>query len=197
MSAEPVTDDELAEIELYVEEKAAGIHSKDDAVRRAHMSARMRENGPKLLPKLAAEVRANRRSLDVANATIKRLAAEADELRAKAKAFDLLRADYEAAKDGRLSCGHTVADLIGGTETAPDGSQRPCVTKCGECLALRQGEALTRAVDAAKKMNAIERDRVRRLFDHHLTGRVVDDDVRAQLEAFIRDVAAGTDRRPA
>ncbi len=58
------------------------------------------------------------------------------ELRTKAAAFDAL----QAAGDRKIPCGHTVADLIGGTETAPDGSRRPCVTKCGACLLARQGE---------------------------------------------------------
>jgi len=44
--------------------------------------------------------------------------------------------DLLAARDRELPCGHTMADLIGGTE--PDG--RPCVTKCGACLAARQTE---------------------------------------------------------
>lgn len=45
---------------------------------------------------------------------------------------------------GPMHCGHTVGDLIGGTETAPDGTERPCVTKCGACLALRQPEIVAR-----------------------------------------------------
>lgn len=69
---------------------------------------------------------------------------------AKARAFDLLRADYEAAKAGRISCGHTVADLIGGIEKGPGGIKRPSVTKCGACLLARQGEP--RRADLVREM---------------------------------------------
>lgn len=53
------------------------------------------------------------------------------------------RAVAEMGKD-EIPCGHTVADLIGGTETAPDGTRRPEVTKCGACLAVRQDEYAAR-----------------------------------------------------
>ncbi len=64
----------------------------------------------------------------------------AEEQRQKARMRDLLHERYEAAAAGQISCGHTVADLIGGTEKGPDGAERPCVTKCGACLLARQGE---------------------------------------------------------
>lgn len=54
-----------------------------------------------------------------------------------------------AEMQGRIMpCGHAVGDLIGGTETAPDGSQRPSITKCGACLAVRQPEIIARREEA-------------------------------------------------
>ncbi len=45
--------------------------------------------------------------------------------------------DLEAMRDGKMTCGHTYADLIGGTDYE---TGRPLVTKCGQCLADRQAE---------------------------------------------------------
>lgn len=49
-------------------------------------------------------------------------------------------ADLRALRTREIPCGHTVADLIGGTERGPDGKERPSITKCGACLAIRQPE---------------------------------------------------------
>lgn len=43
-----------------------------------------------------------------------------------------------------IPCGHTLADLIGGTEHLSDGTTRPSAATCGACLALRQDEIATR-----------------------------------------------------
>ena len=53
-----------------------------------------------------------------------------------------IHADLRALRDREIPCGHTVADLIGGTEKGPDGRERPSITKCGACLAIRQPEII-------------------------------------------------------
>lgn len=53
-----------------------------------------------------------------------------------------IHADLRALRDREIPCGHTVADLIGGTEKGPDGKERPSITKCGACLAIRQPEII-------------------------------------------------------
>lgn len=67
----------------------------------------------------------------------------------------LLR-DLLAVGERELPCGHKVEDLIGGKEL--DG--RPCVTKCGACLAEWQPEivAKNRANEAKKVARKTERD---------------------------------------
>lgn len=127
------------------------------------------------------------------------------ELKTKAHAFDVLRADYEAAKAGKLPCGHTLTDLIGGTERTADG-ERPAVTKCGACLALRQDEIRRRNAAAAAALTeahkkgqhvgrSAERERVVRAFDATLAGLVVDDDVRERVAAFARLLTSGEEPR--
>jgi hypothetical protein len=48
--------------------------------------------------------------------------------------------------------------------------------------------------DAAKKGIRVERERIARVYDHHMTGLVLEDEnVRRRLNAFAYDLASGAD----